>query len=65
MMREQIILELQMLTGIVSNDIKYLYNELVNVSKQQDKEETTVEFLNDVTDGQVKEINLDSWFKEL
>ena len=54
-----------MLTGIVSNDIKYLYNELVNVSKQQDKEETTVEFLNDVTDGQVKEINLDSWFKEL
>lgn len=64
MMREQILLELQMLTGILSDDIEYLFNEFVHQDKEQHSESEKVEFLNDVG-GDTADIDVDSWFDKL
>lgn len=66
MQREQVVLELQMLTGIVSNDLQYLYNQLVSSSKQEEAEDNKPEFINNIINEEVEEEpSLDDWFSNL
>lgn len=66
MQREQVVLELQMLTGIVSNDLQYLYNQLVSSSKPEAAEDNKPEFINNIINEEVEEEpSLDDWFSNL
>lgn len=65
MRKEQVVLELQMLTGIISNDIQYLYNQLLESAKEhKEKEPEKVEYINNIVKEDC-ESNLDDWFSNL
>lgn len=66
MQRDQVVLELQMLTGIVSNDLQYLYNQLVSSNKPEKVEDSKPEFVNNIVNEEaVEEPSLDDWFSNL
>ena len=48
MQKEQVVLELQMLTGIMSNDMQYLFNQLVSSNKSEKVEDSKPEFVNNI-----------------
>lgn len=64
-MREQVLKELQMLTGIVSDDLTYLFEQLVKGGEQQQEAEAKTEFMNDVINEDMCEADLDDWFDGL
>ena len=59
MNREQILVELQMITGVISNDIMYLYNLLVS---KPETEKITKEVLTQNKNDCGVTLDLDSWF---
>lgn len=66
MQKEQVVLELQMLTGIMSNDVQYLFNQLVSSNKSEKVEDSKPEFVNNIVNEKaVEEPSLDDWFSNL
>lgn len=66
MQKEQVVLELQMLTGVMSNDIQYLFNQLVSSNKLKKVEDSKPEFVNNIVNEKaVEEPSLDDWFSNL
>ncbi len=66
MQKEQVVLELQMLTGIMSNDMRYLFNQLVSSNKPKKVEDSKPEFVNNIVNEKaVEEPSLDDWFSNL
>lgn len=66
MQKEQVVLELQMLTGIMSNDMQYLFNQLVSRNKLEKVEDSKPEFVNNIVNEKaVEEPSLDDWFSNL
>lgn len=66
MQKEQVVLELQMLTGVMSNDIQYLFNQLVSSHKLEKVEDSKPEFVNNIVNEKaVEEPSLDDWFSNL
>lgn len=66
MQKEQVVLELQMLTGVMSNDIQYLFNQLVSSNKLEKVEDSKPEFVNNIVNEKaVEEPSLDDWFSNL
>lgn len=66
MQKEQVVLELQMLTGIMSNDMQYLFNQLVSSNKLEKVEDSKPEFVNNIVNEKaVEEPSLDDWFSNL
>ncbi|MBQ2885859.1 MAG: hypothetical protein IJE43_19210 [Alphaproteobacteria bacterium] len=59
MNREQILIELQMITGVISNDIMYLYNLLIS---KPEPEKVVKEVLTQNKNGCGVTLDLDSWF---
>lgn len=62
MNKEQILIELQMITGVVSNDVMYLYNLLVAAPETREVAEE-VHVQNESNCGVT--LNLDSWFTSI
>ena len=66
MQKEQVVLELQMLTGIMSNDMRYLFNQLVSSNKPKKVEDSKPESVNNIVNEKaVEEPSLDDWFSNL
>ena len=65
MKREQILLELQMVTGIVSNDAGYLYHEMLKGGKpKEEKPKEEFEAVANTLDD-TPNMSLDDWFNGL
>lgn len=65
MKKECVLLELQMITGIMSNDMSYLYDEMMKgntvVNKKCEPEFVEVEHNEDIS----VETDVDDWFSKL